>query len=517
LRGYILYLQVLTVANPFYHPELHIMKRLQLLPVLAIFLFCACSQPNTGILKTTNLSSSFITIDPVKDNTLKTPKGAVIKIAANSFDVPAGSQVLIEIKEAYSMQDILMGGLVTENNGQPLISGGMIYIDAKANAQRINLIKPVKISIPTDVYDDKMKLFKGEVKDDSTLNWIDPLPLDTPRIALQIELGKALFKANCASCHSPVNDMTGPALAGCRDRGTGPDWAYRFTNNSNLMIETDPYAKYLFKKYGSRMTQFYLPYRDLKAIFDYCDNEAGLIKQYSLPQQPEAIGNFKNPCGQDTIYSSKPDPIIQIANIDSNLELATLDSETRQNDFVKAERMEFLRKGFTDPNPTTGKYDFSIKTLGWYNIDHGIEGYEGTIFASVNVSLKMNEQIDMHVYLFYPDKKMLSVGMPAGENLYHFDKINGKIPLYLNSNVVILAFGSKADRLYYGTASFAVNEEQNVSVEIKQTTQSTFMDFIKKNNIEGIQIDINKKEDFKIYNTPCDSGRLSSPDPLLSK
>ncbi|HOZ79687.1 MAG TPA: hypothetical protein PLY34_16945, partial [Ferruginibacter sp.] len=83
------------------------MKRLQLLPVLAIFLFCACSQPNTGILKTTNLPGSFITIDPVKDNTLKTPKGAVIKIAANSFDVPAGSQVLIEIKEAYSMQDIL--------------------------------------------------------------------------------------------------------------------------------------------------------------------------------------------------------------------------------------------------------------------------------------------------------------------------------------------------------------------------------------------------------------------------
>ena len=83
--------------------------------------------------------------------------------------------------------------------------------------------------------------------------------------------GEALFKANCAACHKPLEDFTGPALKGARDREPDPEWAYRWVNNTNAMVNSDPYAKALKAKYGSVMTQFNLKKEEIKAILDWAD------------------------------------------------------------------------------------------------------------------------------------------------------------------------------------------------------------------------------------------------------
>ena len=83
--------------------------------------------------------------------------------------------------------------------------------------------------------------------------------------------GEALFKANCANCHHPLEDRTGPALQGARKREPSPEWAYKWVNNVNTMVETDPYAKAMLAKWGSKMTQFNLPEAEIKAILDYAD------------------------------------------------------------------------------------------------------------------------------------------------------------------------------------------------------------------------------------------------------
>ena len=89
--------------------------------------------------------------------------------------------------------------------------------------------------------------------------------------------GEALFKANCASCHKPDKDFTGPALKGARDREPNKEWAYQWVNNVNKMLETDPYAKALKAKYGSPMSQFNLPKEDIKAILDWADAYTGPV------------------------------------------------------------------------------------------------------------------------------------------------------------------------------------------------------------------------------------------------
>ena len=83
--------------------------------------------------------------------------------------------------------------------------------------------------------------------------------------------GEALFKANCASCHKPDKDFTGPALKGARDREPNKEWAYKWVNNVNTMVEADPYAKALMTKMGSKMTQFNLKKEEIKAILDWAD------------------------------------------------------------------------------------------------------------------------------------------------------------------------------------------------------------------------------------------------------
>jgi cytochrome c2 len=84
--------------------------------------------------------------------------------------------------------------------------------------------------------------------------------------------GEELFKANCASCHKPLEKLTGPALKGARDREPNKEWAYKWVDNVNSMLESDPYAKKLMGEAGgSRMTQFNLKKEEIKAILDWAD------------------------------------------------------------------------------------------------------------------------------------------------------------------------------------------------------------------------------------------------------
>ncbi len=84
--------------------------------------------------------------------------------------------------------------------------------------------------------------------------------------------GEKIYADNCKNCHKPLEDATGPALKGARKREPNPDWAYKWVNNVNAMLETDPYAKGLQAKYGAKMTQFNLSKEEIKAVLDWADN-----------------------------------------------------------------------------------------------------------------------------------------------------------------------------------------------------------------------------------------------------
>jgi mono/diheme cytochrome c family protein len=85
--------------------------------------------------------------------------------------------------------------------------------------------------------------------------------------------GKAIFTANCASCHKMDQKLTGPALLGVGDRwGGDKKKLHAWIKNSSAYLKTgDKYANDLFNEYKSSMTAFdgVLDDKQIDAVIEY--------------------------------------------------------------------------------------------------------------------------------------------------------------------------------------------------------------------------------------------------------
>ncbi len=87
--------------------------------------------------------------------------------------------------------------------------------------------------------------------------------------------GKAIFQANCASCHNPLKDATGPALKGVDGRVPSKEWLYNWIHNSSAVIASgDKYANDLFAKWNkTQMTAFpQLKNEEIDAVVAYVNS-----------------------------------------------------------------------------------------------------------------------------------------------------------------------------------------------------------------------------------------------------
>ncbi len=86
--------------------------------------------------------------------------------------------------------------------------------------------------------------------------------------------GKALFMSNCASCHNPLKDATGPALQNIDKSFPDKEWGYNWVHNSAKVIASgDKTANDIFNKFNkTAMTAFpQLSNADIDAILKYVD------------------------------------------------------------------------------------------------------------------------------------------------------------------------------------------------------------------------------------------------------
>ncbi|MBL7709353.1 MAG: cytochrome c [Chitinophagaceae bacterium] len=491
------------------------MKRIILLLSPVVFFSCM-SNKKPEPFDENMLASQLFTINTEKETTLKTLHGSLVTIDAGSFSIDG--QLTLEIREAFSAAEILAAGLITESNGKPLRSGGMIYINTAEKDTAVTLLKPIKVSIPNDYYDPGMQIFKGAETDSGTINWTAPEPADTTPQMKNWIIGKTHF-AKCTPCHSIFTDGTGPALTGVETRGPWKDRKkiHEYISNPASFMAGDPYTQDLKRKFGSMMTAFPdLGQDGVNAILDYIKNETNrpgakeeekwkrdsLTKVWekesrtrdSISNQSDSGFYNSTPCGNDTIY-------ISTKNEQSffNMEEDIPAMDTAEREPVSPESLEGLRRGFTDPNPTNGMYDFEIKTLGWYNVDAYVEGYPGTVNVKLEVlvssatELKMEQ--NLHIYLFIPRNKMLSVLNAESNGRYYFDKIKDGIPLFLDERAILFAFGSKGRKMYYGINEFRIKKEQIIEINIKETTEEKIRAALYSSKIEGIELGIEKKEE----------------------
>lgn len=501
-----------------------------LLLISLIFLFSCSNKPAGNISKFLNpaaLPAQIFSVNISSDTVLMTNSGCIIKLPMGTLE-SSSNQVKLEIKEALSNTEIVLAGLTTMSGSQPLSSGGMIYINA-AEGYKIEIKKEIEILVPSRTYNPNMEVFKGEEKDNGSIDWIEPTVLPEDETLIKIKKGEELFKANCASCHKIDKDFTGPALAGVTDRRP-KQWLYDFTRNSASMVSGDRmiqsispltgndltivdssgevspgyldfYSICLFNKWNKvAMTSFAsMSDADLDTLYAYIKTEGD---KYLNPQTSALLS--KNCCDSCDTYGKA---LLKASLLYKNLPqleeiFFTLDQtfdfpENAIPAIVIDETIPQPANPYTKISPTTVKatyYTINIKTFGWYNIDIIWKNYSTSPPSELFVRLQGTYETDLNVVLIIPSEKIFAEGgkLTDGKQ-YGFDENDGRIPLPQNASCYVMVFGEYKNKLIFGTTAFTAQQKQTITVALAETTKEKMNSQIKALNLDEVNLNINKK------------------------
>jgi mono/diheme cytochrome c family protein len=437
--------------------------------------------PGTNPLSDPSVES--YSIDPTKDTVLHTMRGALLNIPRGSLDAGGATTARLEIKEAYSIVEMIKAGLITRSNGQPLSSGGMISIDA-APGENISFKKPIIVSIPTDRLQQGMQLYKGKKDGQGRIDWIDPVPLqDTSRLK-DLAIGKSLFVSNCAQCHRPGKTVTGPDLAYIgqrRDR----HWLYSFIhNNQKLMASGDCFSIYVFNLYNKTPMNTFpsLDNAEIDQIVAYIDNESRLIDSNTIP-------DYKKQYDSCVLYNRLADSLIE--------RRAELISDNGQRtDVIRGDKPRKPYTGTYIAPPGNASvdvvehpaiyYKFTVEAFGWYNVDALVNYIPEAKESELRVHVPREYSGEINVFFVMPGRKILCDGGLLAHKTDEFGFLtkDGKIPLPQGEQGYVFATGEYKGKPVFGVLGFITGPKQSLDLKIDTMT-------IEKMNAAIARLDFN--------------------------
>jgi hypothetical protein len=464
---------------------------------LLVSIVYACNQQDktpSHLLTTGKLPTQVFSIDITKDTVLHTKNGALIRIPHGALSSSTNT-VQLEIKEAYTMQDILKAGLTTMSNGQPLSSGGMIYINP-VGKNKVEIKQPISIATPTHFLDSNLQLFKGNVQADSTINWVDPKPLGKNPQLTALDSGRTIFNNNCASCHTLGKDLTGPDLAHIVTRpgpglwGEGCGTHFCFTTNPAIAMAQESYYRCLKNKFGGvMMTSFpELTFRDLCNIYGYIENES---ERRHLPVPDNGIMKCKDSCElylQATTHWKEVKAKLEEEAVDIVEDIRHFDTTAIPVTISGGNKVPSNWEDTKLITPGMHKslyYQFTIESFGWYNIDILTKNLDGVEPSELMVRIQGEYKERFAVYLIIPSIKLLAPGGPLKnqKDMYGFFDVDGSIPLPQNTQAFIVAIGEREDQIIFAKTAFTTSTKQSLDLSLTAITKEVF-----QQQIVGLQL-----------------------------
>lgn len=96
---------------------------------------------------------------------------------------------------------------------------------------------------------------------------VSAVSLGAINMAMALE-GEELYKNKCSSCHKPLQKYVGPAPVGIFER-RNPEWIMNMILNPVEMVEKDPVAKELLKRYLAPMANQSLTQDEARKILEF--------------------------------------------------------------------------------------------------------------------------------------------------------------------------------------------------------------------------------------------------------
>ncbi|HEY4290930.1 MAG TPA: cytochrome c [Puia sp.] len=454
--------------------------------LLAMLSLAACAlspevSPLSKFIGPDKLPGQIVTIDVDRDTVITTARGAILKIPAGALDMGGAQKVQLEIREAYTIEDIVRGGLLTVSKGRLLTSGGMIDIrpagDASARAQ-VTMKKPITVSIPASPWRDNMQVYKGMEDGKGGIDWVDPRSMiEDTTTNQELAYGKKLFLTNCASCHGLGNSLTGPGLAFLPER-RDKNWLAGFTRNNQRMILTDAYSRCLFDHWNKTPMSVFpeLTDKDLDQLYAYIENE-------SKTMDSNSVEDYKRSFDSCAAYYHALDSLRgYLDSLHSKRQLLINDNgkQVRENWVDGNGRRQSGSHPLNVANtPVVVEdrqalyYSFTINTFGWSNVDLLVSESKGILNSELRVTIKGAYRKDANILLVIPAMKIFQRGglLKDKGDEYGFLTDDGMIPLPQGEEGYILVMVDYKGQVVFGRLQWTISRRQRLIIEPGVTTK----------------------------------------------
>lgn len=349
-----------------------------------------------------------------KDTTLVGKEGSQIHIQSNCFldenKKPFKGEVKMEVKEAITMESIILGNLVTMADGNALESGGMIYIDAKTKDGKsltLNPAKPMEVSMAAKEVKPDMKIWEGE-QNGKFMNWKNPKPINNGFNKSELPDKKP------SALRENENNIFDAVRCFCTNN-RGYSFYYELIGNNRIKVEL----------YSIKMSTDY--FETLIADTSY---DALNLNNKNIPLPKPTIE------GEDCFT-----PV-----------------------FYKNKQLDWFGK-FPTEAIRNMDYKFNFSKIGsWANIDR-LAGDQRTKLVEFSASLPDKQSFDeVSMYLIFKDKKMYIPGFKSTKNkgygFSHGDFEKPKLPIGAKATVLCIAY--KNDKPFFAMQNITITEKQEI-------------------------------------------------------
>jgi hypothetical protein len=143
--------------------------------------------PEAELHDITLKASEYFRIDPTQASEVHGREGTIVRIPAGSLvtekQAPARGPVWVELKECYSMADILLSNLSTVSENNDLLeTGGIVLVQASAQGQPLRVAEgqTIQIDMPASRRQPGMRLSRGLGDRRKLLRWVALTPEAEP-------------------------------------------------------------------------------------------------------------------------------------------------------------------------------------------------------------------------------------------------------------------------------------------------------------------------------------------------
>ncbi|MEO1031985.1 MAG: hypothetical protein AAFX55_11305 [Bacteroidota bacterium] len=401
-------------------------------------------------------------IDNTKSNTIVGNKGTILIIPENSITDPSGNkmngEIIIELKENFTIQDFITSNLQTIHNDQILESKGMIYFSAKdENSNRLKIADntSIRIQIPQKDLNNDPDIFLGVRDEVGLINWEQKEEPTKSLVPYPIKfISKNRFPTECSDYYGITEDTI---------KNKYYNYYGQITDFENTLLATKEFADRYHSTCWEDVIKIYIENLD-KNLWEIDEMVVEYFVQDSIERVEYQINSIHpGPNGGPRTKEQKEAHewlvnnakehgrwTIQLYKMFASQKLTKIDT-TKLIDTTELQ------------NINTAMISYDAMKFGWVNVDFF---YEDPKAVPIKLIAKTNQKAPL-INLIINGRNVILSGSEHSENEYWFTKNkDGYNKLPKGEKATIIAIGLNQTELQYGEKEIVIGESEIEDIEM---------------------------------------------------